>query len=159
MTSPNIKPLPFDTYLAMIENAIGSRMFQTGYAEIDGVKTDIMRVGDLSCSLFVSSLLSIFNLIDQPHATVSSTVREMERAGWQKTDELKPGYVLVWAERMQKGESHTHLGFYLGNDEAISNNPEGNMPIKHHYTFGEEERKPVREIMAIYYHPQFMPND
>lgn len=161
MASPTIKPLLFETYLAMINNAVGSTMFQTGYAEIDGIKEDIMKGGELSCAFFVSSILSIFNLIDEPHATVKSTVKKMEEAGWIKIDKLEPGCVLIWDEKEQlKWGLHIHIGFYVGNDEAVSNNPTGVTPYKHHYTFGTKDNgEPERKYTAIYTHPKFMKHD
>lgn len=159
MSSPVIKPLLFDTYLAMINNAVGSQMFKNGYAEFDGVKTDVLNDGELSCAMFVSSILAIFNLIDEPHATVKSTVKKMEEAGWQKVGELKPGCVLVWeAVDFGSGVLHTHIGFYVGNDEAVSNDFRTKKIIKHHFKYVGDELG-ERAIMAIYTHPQFMKHD
>lgn len=155
MASPTIKPLLFDTYLAMINNAVGSQMFKNGYAEFDGVKKDVVNDGELSCAIFVSSILKIFSLIDEPHATVTSTVKKMEESGWQKTEELKPGHILVWEERVIDGATHSHIGFYIGNEEAVSNSTESRVIAKHHYTYGEENNIPARKILAIYYHPSF----
>ena len=159
MTTPTIKPLLFDTYLAMINNAVGSTMFKNGYAEINGVKTDVLKEGELSCAIFVSGILSIFNLIDEPHATVKNTVVKMEAAGWQKTEELKPGCVLVWeAVDFGGGDLHTHIGFYIGNDQAISNDFRTKKIIKHHFKYVGDELG-ERAITAIYYHPTFMKHD
>lgn len=149
----------FDTYLAMINNAVGSQMFKNGYAEIDGVKEDIMKNGELSCAFFVSSILAIFNLIDEPHATVKSTVKKMEEAGWQKIDDLKPGNVLVWADvDFGAGDLHSHIGFYVGNDEAVSNNFKTKSISKHHFKY-EGSELGERPITAIYTHPKFMKHD
>ena len=159
MNEAQIKPLIVDTYLAMINNAVGSRMFQSGYAEINGVKTDVLKAGELSCAMFVSSILSIFNLIDEPHTTVKSTVAKMGAAGWQKTEELEPGYVLVWeAIDSGSGDLHTHIGFYTGNDEAMSNDFKTKMITRHHYRY-EGDDKGERKIIAIYCHPSFMKYD
>lgn len=159
MTSPIIKPLLFDTYLAMINNAVGSQMFKNGYAEFYGVKKDVVNDGELSCAIFVSSILSIFNLIDEPHATVKSTVKKMEEAGWQKTDDLKPGSVLVWeAVDFGAGDPHTHIGFYVGHNEAVSNDFRTKKIIKHHFKYAGDELG-ERAITGIYYHPKFAPRD
>lgn len=157
MSSPVIKPLLFDTYLAMINNAVGSQMFKNGYAEFDGVKKDVVNDGELSCAIFVSSILKIFSLIDEPHATVKSTVVKMEAAGWQKTEELKPGCVLVWEEKVIDGQPHFHIGFYVGDNEAVSNSTEAKVIAKHHYTYGVKNGEPIRKIMSIYYHSSFIP--
>ena len=159
MSNPVIKPLLFETYLAMINNAVGSQMFKNGYVEIDGVKTDVLKDGELSCAIFVSSILSIFNLIDEPHATVKSTVKKMEEAGWQKTEELKPGNILVWGEvDFGSGDLHSHIGFYVGNDQAVSNNFKTKAIAKHHFKYQGNELG-ERAITAIYTHSQFMQHD
>lgn len=159
MSSPVIKPLLFETYLAMINNAVGSQMFKNGYASIDGIKTDVLKDGELSCAIFVSSILRIFGLIDDIHATVSSTVKKMEEFGWQKTEELKPGCVLTWeAIDFGSGDSHSHIGFYVGQDEAVSNDFRTKKIIKHHFKY-EGDELGRREILAIYTHPQFMKHD
>ncbi len=155
MTTPTIKPLLFDTYLAMINNAVGSEMFKNGYASFDGVKKDVLNDGELSCAIFVSSILAIFNLIDEPHATVKSTATKMEEAGWQKTEDLKPGCVLVWEEKIIDGQPHLHIGFYVGDEEAVSNSTEARVIAKHHYTYGENDNKPVRAVTSMYMHPNF----
>ncbi len=155
MTTPTIKPLLLDTYLAMINNAVGSTMFKNGYAEFDGVKKDVVNDGELSCAIFVSSILKIFSLIDDVHATVTSTVKKMEEAGWQKTEDLKPGSVLVWEEKIIDGQPHFHIGFYIGDNEAVSNSTEARVIAKHHYTYGENDNKPVRAITSIYINPKF----
>ncbi len=158
MVNKTIRPLMFETYLAMIENSIGSHMFRVGYAEVDGEKEDIMKGGELSCAFYVSSILSIFNLIDGIHATVKSTVREMKKAGWVETDKISPGCVVVWEEKEQlKWGLHIHIGFYIGDDKAVSNNPTGTTPYQHHYTFGTKDGGgPERKIDTIYCLPEFM---
>lgn len=159
MNSPVIKPLLFETYLAMINNAVGSQMFKNGYASFDGVKKDVLNDGELSCAIFVSSILAIFDLIDEPHATVKSTVAKMEEAGWQKTEELKPGSVLVWKAVDFDGDGlHTHIGFYVGNDEAVSNDFRTKKIIKHHFKYGSDELG-ERAITSIYHQLKFMTRD
>ena len=47
-------------------------------------------------------------------------------------------------------EEHKHIGFYDGNNEAISNDSKSGTPQKHHWTYGEKDGKPVRKIIAVY---------
>ncbi|MBI2482087.1 MAG: hypothetical protein HYV76_00765 [Candidatus Vogelbacteria bacterium] len=149
MDAPVIKPLLFETYLVMIKNAVGTKMFQSGFAEVDGVKTEITKSGDLSCAFFVSSFLKIFDLIDGIHVTVDGTTRALEQADWQKTKELKPGSVLIWESQIdEKGENHKHIGFYLGDDQAISNDSKSGTPVIHNVIFNNA--KP-RYIITIYW--------
>ena len=144
----------------MIHNSIGSRMFQAGYAEINGKKTEVTKGGDLSCAFFVSGVLSIFNLIDNIHATVANTIKQMEMAGWKKTKKLTPGCVLVWQKQKdENGEEHAHIGFFVGNEQAISNSSKQRVPIKHQYTFGEVDDMPTRKIVSIFQHPKIICNE
>ena len=46
-------PLVFDTYVAVINNSVGSKLFQTYYVSAGKKKVDVMRGGELSCAFFV----------------------------------------------------------------------------------------------------------
>lgn len=143
-----------DTYLAMIEKSVGSRMFQTLYADINGTRQDILRNGDLSCAFFVSCLLKIFDLVEMPHATVKELERDLLSSGWYESNDDIPGCVLVWEMQSQANdEPHEHTGFYIGNDTAVSNWYQDLHPIKHHITFGETENgSPKRAVRMRYAH-------
>ncbi len=143
------------TYLSLIENSVGATLFKNLYAEVDGQVEDLLKGGDLSCAFFVSFILNHFRLIDSAHATVSGLVKDMEKNGWQVAHEPKAGDVLVWEEQQQKSGPHTHIGFYIGDTMAVSNNPQGGEPFKHHVTFGEKDGTPARVVRAVYTH-QFL---
>ena len=152
MQPPKVEPLHFKTYIAVIENSVGSTMFRNFYAVINGEKKDVMEDGNLSCAFFVSSVLTIFDFIERIHATVFGTVKDLEKSGWQKIKEPKTGAVLVWEEKINtKGESHKHIGFYIGENMAISNDSKTGQPKKHHFTFEETEES--RIVEAIYWLP------
>ncbi|MFZ2072554.1 MAG: hypothetical protein WAV10_02665, partial [Minisyncoccia bacterium] len=68
--NPQIKRLVFDTYLAVIENSIGSKMFKNLYIEENGMKRDAMQDGWLSCAFHVSTILYMFKFIEGIHGTV-----------------------------------------------------------------------------------------
>ncbi len=155
----NVKPLQLDTLLGVLEKSEGVEMFQSIYAEIEGVKKDITEKGNLSCGFFVSGVLAIFGLIDRLHGTVSGTVSAMERSGWQKTGNLSPGAVIVWGPPVDGSFSHDHIGFYLGDQQAISNIWQKRVPGKHHVTFGAQGTKTYRPILAVYEHNELSPNN
>lgn len=80
------------------------------------------------------------------HATVAGTEKDMLKNGWQETKDLREGAVLVW-EKNHNG--HSHMGFCVGNDEAISNgSQDSGFPHKHHVTYNGQ-----RKIEKIYWHP------
>lgn len=127
-----VQPLRLETYLQVIRNSVGSNLFRNCYALVNGEKRDITRDGDLSCAFFVSSLLTVFKLIKEVHATVEGTVKDLETSGWQQTTTPKPGDVIVWAKQTdERGEDHGHIGFCVSEKEAISNNSQTGTPALH----------------------------
>lgn len=142
-TKIKVVPLRKETYLQVIKNSVGTNMFRNCYAEVNGEKRDITDDGDLSCAFFVSSILTVFRLIKEVHAAVSGTVKDLEDSGWQKTAEPKPGDVVVWAEQTdEKGESHGHIGFCIGENQAVSNNSQARTPTIHNLDY--------RPVVACY---------
>ncbi len=116
------------TYLATIASLPGSRMFQALYATNDkGDTIDISEGGKLSCAIVVSSILTLFGLIDRPHATVASTVRYAQESGWTQSNSPTVGGLVVWPIL----NGHTHIGFYVGDGKCISNNADLGTPSLH----------------------------
>lgn len=148
-----IKLLSTDTYLAVIKNSVGSKIWQNYYAKAGKDKIDIMRAGDLSCAFYVSSILTMFGLIEKIHGTVSGTIFDLEKTGWQKTKNLEAGNIIVWEKKIGKdGEAHRHIGFCLDEKTAISNSSKTRKIAKHHITYGQRNGQPVRAIEVIYTH-------
>lgn len=144
-----VVPLFFETYLAVIKNSVGSKLFRNFYAKVDGKRTDIMRNGDLSCAFYVSSVLVIFKFIRRIHGTVDATVKDLKKSGWKKVNKPKIGSILVW-EKKDFGNSsfHKHIGFFVGNNEAISNNDKLGYPAKHSWNFDGK-----RKIEMMFWNP------
>lgn len=126
-----------ENYIIAIRNSVGTNIFRNLYAEINKERKDIVEDGNLSCALFVSSILFLFKMIDSVHATVSSTVRDMENSGWVKINEPKEGSVVIWEKTNygSDGEPHAHIGFITKNDMAVSNDFEAKSPIEHELDF------------------------
>jgi hypothetical protein len=147
-----LKQLKKKNYLTMIENAAKGEnlMFRNLYVEIGGKKKDVLDDGKLSCAVFASSVLYLNKMINDLHATVKRTVEDLFDSGWRETNELQPGAVLVWEKKDSgDGQSHAHIGFYIGNDMAVSNNSyNGGVPTKHHYTYNN-----TRKIEKILWYP------
>ena len=148
----------------MIENSAKGEnwMFRNFYVETDGKGSDALDNGHLSCAAFASSILYLFNSVLEflggskwigfTHANTSSTEKDMLAHGWQEIKELKPGAVLIWENKLAEDDNreYPHIGFYVGNDEAISNDSRGTgFPLKHHYTYNG-----TRKIEKIYWHSQ-----
>jgi hypothetical protein len=138
-----------DTYLQMIQNSVGSKLFRNLYAEVDGQKKDILDDGNISCTFFVSSVLWHFKLLTEgPHANTPGFIRDLQKSGWSKTDTPKRGDLIKWESMMQKSGEHPHWGFYLDEHTAISHVDSERTPTQHSIDFGG-----ARKIEEIYTHP------
>lgn len=51
--------LVFESYIAMIRNSISTKMFQNFFIKEGSKKKDILNGGELSCAIYVSSILYI----------------------------------------------------------------------------------------------------
>lgn len=143
--------LLYESYLKMIKNSIGTKMFRNLYLEMDGKKIDATENGEMSCAYFVSNVLLIWKLISEGHATINGTIRDMEKNGWEKIsiEKIKPGDVLVWEEKPHhiSGRIRSHLGFYVGDKKAISHD---SVAKEHHWTYNDK-----RKIIAVYSYSKF----
>ena len=160
-------PLPIHNFrikklkslLAIIENSAkgDNYLFRNLYADENGEEIDIFENGKTACCGHVSWILLALELIKHPHAAVHGTEKDMLQSGWYKIQELKTGAVIVWESRVadsglqgEKGVKLAHMGFYIGNDQAISNDSKGSgFPRKHHYTYNG-----TRKIERIYWHDE-----
>lgn len=127
-------------YLSFISKLEGSRMWQNLYViGEDGVEFDATKNGDKSCAYMLSSVLTIFGLIDRPHATTESTVKSMLDAGWLQIGQPEKGCVVRWEK---------HIGFYIDDDFVISNRSEDKAVARHSLVMSDGSR-PIR----YYIHP------
>ena len=139
-------------FLACIENSIGSRMFRTYY---DANGKDVLENGNLSCAYYVSSILHLFSLIDRPHFTVSGTEFAMINAGWYEIKKPRRACVVLWEPLIQNGKSHFHIGFYIGDEQAISNRSSLEAVGEHslHYSgLDKENLKRKAKVSKLYWH-------
>ena len=141
------------SYLAVIRDSVGSRMFRHLYA-IDEVGTsrDIIQNGRLGCAYYVAFILYHFQLVAQPHATVESTVKDMEEHGWSIVSDPEIGDVLVWEPSTEhvEDELHEHIGFYIGDERAVSNQSSTGEIVEHDWTFGtDNEGNANRKVVKI----------
>lgn len=147
MKKTNVELMIKESYLAMIKNSQNSEMFKNLWAKVDGEVQDITQNGNLSCAFYVSSVLYLFKLISNIHATVDGTLKDLEKSGWTEIANPQIGSVLVWAEKdFGLGEKHKHIGFYLGNDMAISNSSQKGQPIEH--KFQKYDDRKIEKILG-----------
>ncbi|MBU1180382.1 hypothetical protein KJ885_05555 [Patescibacteria group bacterium] len=143
------------SYLKMIENSRGSRIYRNLYFRIKGKTSDALENGNLSCAYYVASVLKHFDLIKEFRTLVDELVIEMKKHGWQSVKEPKPGSVIVWEKVYfpASGEWHGHIGFYVGKGWVISNSSKRGYPVRHYW-----RREPVsgrwRKVVEILWHPK-----
>ena len=125
-----MRRLWFESYLKYIENSVGTDLFRNFYIEEDERERDVLNDGELSCAMFVSSILTLFAQNKTPHATVSSTQNDLIKHGWVEVkfnseQDLQEGDIIIWEPvefTEEPGFLHAHIGFYLGGGFAVSNN-------------------------------------
>lgn len=155
MPDPNIEILKKETYLRMIENSVGSMQYRNLFVRFkdSGAVKDVLNNGEYSCAFFVSSVLVLAGLMDTPHATVNTVVRLLEAGGWKRVDGApEPGDVLSWEPKLQPdGTAHGHVGFAVGNREAVSTDSRTGLVARHHETFGVGSAgAPTRPLVAVF---------
>lgn len=145
--------LKYESYLKMIKNSVGTKMFRNLYVVLDNKNKDIAKNGELSCAIFVSNILLIWGMIKEGHATIKRTTEDMIKGGWKKISpkKIKPGDIIVWEEKVfEGGEKHFHIGFYIGKQKAISNSHKKRFPTIHRWDyFGK------RKIVTVYQWQKF----
>lgn len=131
----------------MIKNSVGTEMFRHNYALVDGVETDLLRDGELSCAFFASFVLRAFGLIKELHLRTVGAVKDLEASGWRKTETPHEGDVVVWEEQQQKSGIYPHIGFYIDAQSVITHRDTNRTPIVHSLTFND-----TRAVTAYYTH-------
>lgn len=142
-----LKLLKHRNYLAMINNSVGSKQYQNLWGEWENGKIeDITKGGELSCAVYVTSILKLFGLIREQKATVSSTVTRIKKEGWIAISkkEIEPGDVIVW-KRNDSGSIHPHIGFYVGNSNAVSNSTELRKIVRHSWNYSGKRK--ITEVL------------
>lgn len=147
MSDQNLEFKKKETYLRMIKNAKGTRLFGSMFVfdKKKGTIYDVCENGDKSCAYFVSSILAVIGLIDRPHATVETTFRQMMQAGWKEIgeDDLQRGDVIVWEkEKFSKSGLQEHIGFFLGESWCCSTSYK-----KKRVVFHKLGKRPVKSVL------------
>lgn len=121
-----MKYLYYRNFISMLDNLEGIKIFKNFYIQDNDEKIiDILQNGNLSCAVFVSSILYINHLISSQHSTVDSTIKDLLNNNWiiSNVNNLKKGDILVWEETKNQEDKtmHKHIGFFIDKDIALSN--------------------------------------
>lgn len=151
---PKFALLP--SYLSFIQNSVGSGVFKNRYYKIKGQVIDVTVDGDLSCAEYVSNVLCVFGLIDERHTTVKATIESLKDAGWRTISSPRAGAIIWWGFKKKDNGTqgkHHHVGFYIDQETAISNDSDTRVIASHHPTYGTlENGEPRREILKYFWH-------
>ncbi len=151
----NFKILERDSFLVMINNSVDSKIFNSIIVEEEGTKRDLLNDGEFSCAFFVSGILVINQLLTKVRATVSNLSVDLfasEKFREIPESEIQAGDIIIWEKFVfPDGSVNAHVGFYLGDEWAVSTSYANKKVIKHHYkNFGQngEERK-IEKVFRI----------
>ncbi|MFC1615765.1 NlpC/P60 family protein [Patescibacteria group bacterium] len=138
-----MEKLVYENYINIIRRSVDAKMFQNLYCKKEDKIIDVLNNGVLSCAYFVSVILKMFSMINKEHTTVKNTITDMMNSGWGEANinNIKEGDVIIWNKvKYDDGSEHAHIGFYIGNKQAISNSTTERVPSEHHFTYdGERE--------------------
>jgi hypothetical protein len=134
-----IKPkiLHWETYLKMVENSEGSRLFNSVIVEQGGQKVDLLNDGELSCATFVSNILYLNHFLSVQKTSVDSLEKVMlESLDFEVISpadyEPQVGDVVFWEKIIgEDGVAHRHVGLVLNEQEAISTSSASHQAIRH----------------------------
>lgn len=140
---PEAKPRRsyFKTYIQLVKNSVGSEMFRNFYVSTpERGEFDALDDGENSCAFYVSSVLVLFKKAAGVHGTVRSTVEDITQSGWEKVVDPKEGDIIVWeAQNFDDGLKH-HIGFYIGDDRAVSTSRSSKKVAEHHKNFNDNRK-------------------
>jgi hypothetical protein len=145
-----------ESLYAVLEGSIESSMFRKLYGKHAGALEDVINNGDLACAFFVSSILSMFELISGGiHTTVQVTLEDMEASGWQRTDVPEALAVVLWGEKQgDDGRPHFHIGICLDGIHAIEHSAKTKSPRKIGITELTMPDGTIRSPVAYFVHPK-----
>jgi hypothetical protein len=132
------KRLYFKTYLQLIKNSMGTRMFRNFYIQnSDAIERDAVSDGSDSCAFYVSSVLTIFKKISGVHGTVASTIEDLHQSDWREVEasDKKAGDIPVWEQVEISGQDFEHIGFYIGGGRAVSTSWTKKVVVEHSADF------------------------
>ncbi|MFA5987351.1 MAG: hypothetical protein WC797_01720 [Candidatus Paceibacterota bacterium] len=138
MPDPNQIVLKKETYLKMVENSPGSRMFNSVYVlhKDTGKIEDILHDGEFSCATFVSSVLFVIGMTDAPCVTVDTMRKKLASdLRWKQVngfENVEPGDVVFWEKiKFADGSENEHVGFALNKNEAVSTSDTERKVVRH----------------------------
>jgi len=134
-----VKPeiLRKETFLKMVENSVGCKLFNSLIMKKDGAVVDILGDGDVSCATFTSSILFLNRFLPEQKSTVpglEKVISESDLFEEIPASDYLPikGDIVFWEKiRGNDGADHRHVGFVLNESEAVSTTGISHSAIRH----------------------------
>lgn len=154
MPDPNIEILQKETYFKMMENSVGTKLFNSILVRFkdSGKIKDVSNDGMFSCAFFVSGVLYLTHYIDKTNSTVKSLRLALKEKGWKSvTNKPKRGDVVFWElVTFKDGTQNEHVGLALSSTDAVSTSYKKKKVVRHHITFGTTKKgSPKRAITEV----------
>ncbi len=141
--------------IEIAKNFIGTKGF-SNYFDKEG--NDILKNGDLSCSIFISTILVIVRVIDGVSFTVNGLINRIEHSNNFKKinnnlniSDLQKGDIIIW--NSIDGDENGHVGIYTGGGFTISNMSSKGRPGSHAVIYkglSKDKKNRNSEIKLIY---------
>jgi hypothetical protein len=72
---------------------------------------------------------------------VDSTIKDLVESGWVEANQPNEGDILVWEALQFDDGVKEHIGFSIGDGQAISTSRAEKTPVEHDQHFGDTKRK------------------
>ncbi len=148
-----------ETYLAHIRGSIGSQSYRHWYGHQNmspGEVKDVTNAGQISCAYYASCVLVAFGLAYKLRAETQGLLKDMWSHDWYQIEEPRPGAVLLWMPRQTQTGKHPHIGFYMGEDKAISHiGGEVCAPTEHDWSY-VPPKADHRELHSIWWNDRLV---
>ena len=84
------------------------------------------------------------------------TIKLKERNYTEVSGTIEPGDIVIWEKlTFPDGTENEHIGFALGNDEAISTSSTLREVATHHVTYGKDDAGNPNRNIAMVYRPTY----
>lgn len=165
----------YQSYLSMIRASVWVPIRRhLRVTKENGQELDILGDGNISCAYFVSCILKTFHLTGATFANVLSLEKHLLEFGWSAypsvdtIDDLPPWSLIIWDKQQwsiqediygKTKDTNYHIGFYIGDQQAISNMSDGFYrwkeppfaPAIHHRTYNNT--RTIRSILTFRFTP------
>lgn len=143
------------TFLDLVIGSVGTNMYRNVHVVRSEDVVNVTDDGDLSCAYYVSAVLRHFHLIQHGfYTTITHTLADMRRSGWEVCEKPAPGVVVVWVSKECTDGPHRHIGICLDETYCVSNSPIARTPQKHEILGLLDHAGGVRAVEMYYKHPR-----